>query len=114
MSIIHRLSNLDRGNPSYRQLEGGESVQRIPWVFYCGACCEAIVVVIGSGPNARWLGSRFLRWQPARTIGHVAGGYATIGHDGTERCLMNDPESNPAAFLGAELRRARVAAGFSS
>jgi transcriptional regulator with XRE-family HTH domain len=27
---------------------------------------------------------------------------------------MNDPESNPAAFLGAELRRARVAAGFSS
>ncbi len=27
---------------------------------------------------------------------------------------MNDPESNPAAFLGAELRRARVAAGFAS
>jgi transcriptional regulator with XRE-family HTH domain len=27
---------------------------------------------------------------------------------------MGDPESNPAAFLGAELRRARVAAGFSS
>jgi len=25
-----------------------------------------------------------------------------------------DPETNPAAFLGAELRRARVAAGFSS
>jgi len=44
----------------------------------------------------------------------VAGAYATIGHDLTERCPMNDPESNPAAFLGAELRRARVAAGFSS
>ena len=27
---------------------------------------------------------------------------------------MNDPERNPAGFLGAELRRARVAAGFSS
>jgi transcriptional regulator with XRE-family HTH domain len=27
---------------------------------------------------------------------------------------MNDPESNPAGFLGAELRRARVAAGFAS
>ena len=27
---------------------------------------------------------------------------------------MNDPDSNPAAFLGAELRRARVAAGFAS
>jgi hypothetical protein len=25
-----------------------------------------------------------------------------------------DPETNPAAFLGGELRRARVAAGFSS
>jgi hypothetical protein len=25
-----------------------------------------------------------------------------------------DPETHPAAFLGAELRRARVAAGFSS
>jgi hypothetical protein len=25
-----------------------------------------------------------------------------------------DPEMNPAAFLGAELRRARLAAGFSS
>jgi len=27
---------------------------------------------------------------------------------------MNDPESNPAAFLGAELRRARLAGGYSS
>jgi len=27
---------------------------------------------------------------------------------------MNDPERNPAGFLGAELRRARVAAGYSS
>jgi transcriptional regulator with XRE-family HTH domain len=27
---------------------------------------------------------------------------------------MNDPESNPASFLGAELRRARLAAGYSS
>jgi transcriptional regulator with XRE-family HTH domain len=27
---------------------------------------------------------------------------------------MDDPESNPAAFLGDELRRARMAAGFSS
>ena len=27
---------------------------------------------------------------------------------------MDDPESNPASFLGAELRRARLAAGFSS
>jgi hypothetical protein len=27
---------------------------------------------------------------------------------------MHDPASNPAAFLGAELRRARVAAGFTS
>jgi transcriptional regulator with XRE-family HTH domain len=27
---------------------------------------------------------------------------------------QRDPETNPAAFLGAELRRARVAAGFSS
>lgn len=27
---------------------------------------------------------------------------------------MDDPESNPAAFLGAELRRARLAAGYSS
>jgi transcriptional regulator with XRE-family HTH domain len=27
---------------------------------------------------------------------------------------MDDPETNPASFLGAELRRARVAAGFSS
>ena len=27
---------------------------------------------------------------------------------------MDDPERNPASFLGAELRRARVAAGFSS
>jgi transcriptional regulator with XRE-family HTH domain len=27
---------------------------------------------------------------------------------------MYDPASNPAAFLGAELRRARVAAGFTS
>jgi transcriptional regulator with XRE-family HTH domain len=27
---------------------------------------------------------------------------------------MHDPASNPAAFLGAELRRARVAAGFAS
>lgn len=25
-----------------------------------------------------------------------------------------DPDTNPAAFLGAELRRARLAAGFSS
>lgn len=25
-----------------------------------------------------------------------------------------DPETNPAAFLGAEIRRARLAAGFSS
>ena len=32
----------------------------------------------------------------------------------SEGRLMNDPESNPAAFLGAELRRARVAAGFAS
>lgn len=28
--------------------------------------------------------------------------------------VRRDPESNPAAFLGAELRRARMAAGFSS
>jgi transcriptional regulator with XRE-family HTH domain len=49
-----------------------------------------------------------------RTIGCVASRCATIGHDRTERCLMNDPESSPGAFLGAELRRARVAAGFSS
>ena len=27
---------------------------------------------------------------------------------------MDDAESNPAPFLGAELRHARVAAGFSS
>jgi len=27
---------------------------------------------------------------------------------------MHDPASNPAAFLGAELRRARAAAGFAS
>ena len=27
---------------------------------------------------------------------------------------MNDPESNPAGFLGAELRRARMTAGYSS
>jgi len=46
--------------------------------------------------------------------GRVAGGYATICHELTERCPMNDPDSNPAAFLGAELRRARVAAGFAS
>jgi transcriptional regulator with XRE-family HTH domain len=39
---------------------------------------------------------------------------ATIGHDWMERRLMDDPERNPAAFLGAELRRARLAAGFSS
>ena len=39
---------------------------------------------------------------------------ATIGHDRAEGCLMHDPASNPAAFLGAELRRARVAAGFAS
>lgn len=40
---------------------------------------------------------------------------ATIRHELTERCpTMDDPESNPAAFLGAELRRARVAAGYSS
>lgn len=44
----------------------------------------------------------------------MAGVYATIGHVRTKRCPVNDPESNPAAFLGAELRRARVAAGFSS
>ncbi len=44
----------------------------------------------------------------------MAGGYATICHEVTERCPMNDPDSNPAAFLGAELRRARVAAGFAS
>ena len=46
--------------------------------------------------------------------GHVAGGYATICHELTERCLVNDPDSNPAAFPGARLRRARVAAGFAS
>ncbi len=28
--------------------------------------------------------------------------------------MARDPESSPAAFLGAELRRARLAAGFSS
>ena len=39
---------------------------------------------------------------------------ATISHDRAEGCLMHDPASNPAAFLGAELRRARVAAGFAS
>jgi transcriptional regulator with XRE-family HTH domain len=44
----------------------------------------------------------------------VAGTYATIGHDWTEGVPMGDPESNAASFLGAELRRARVAAGFSS
>jgi len=32
----------------------------------------------------------------------------------TEAATMRDPESSPAAFLGAELRRARMAAGFSS
>jgi DNA-binding XRE family transcriptional regulator len=47
-------------------------------------------------------------------MGSVAGGYATIGHDVPGGCPMNDPERNPAGFLGAELRRARVAAGYSS
>src|ERR1700678_4238751 len=36
---------------------------------------------------------------------------ATTGRKGVP---MDDPESNPASFLGAELRRARLAAGFSS
>ena len=27
---------------------------------------------------------------------------------------VRDPETHPAAFLGAELRRGRIAAGFSS
>ena len=44
----------------------------------------------------------------------MAGGYATICHEVTERCPVNDPDSNPAAFPGAGLRRARVAAGFAS
>ena len=44
----------------------------------------------------------------------MAGGYATICHELTERCPVNDPDSNPAAFPGAELRRARVAAGLAS
>ncbi len=39
---------------------------------------------------------------------------ATISHDRAEGRLMHDPASNPAAFLGAELGRARVAAGFAS
>jgi transcriptional regulator with XRE-family HTH domain len=47
-------------------------------------------------------------------MGSVAAGPATIGHDVSGGCPMNDPERNPAGFLGAELRRARVAAGFSS
>ena len=44
----------------------------------------------------------------------MAGGYATICHEATERCPVNDPDSNPAACPGAGLRRARVAAGFAS
>lgn len=44
----------------------------------------------------------------------MASAHATIGHDVPGGCLMYDPASNPAAFLGAELRRARVAAGFTS
>jgi transcriptional regulator with XRE-family HTH domain len=57
---------------------------------------------------------RYLTSQSSGTIDYVATQRATIGHDQTKRCLMNDPEANPGAFLGAELRRARVAAGFSS
>src|ERR1700678_4628228 len=36
---------------------------------------------------------------------------ATTGRKGVP---MDDPESNPASFLGAELRRARLPAGYSS
>jgi transcriptional regulator with XRE-family HTH domain len=58
--------------------------------------------------------SRYQSCQLGGTIDYVASVLATFGHDFAEWCLMSDPESNPAAFLGAELRRARVAAGFSS
>jgi transcriptional regulator with XRE-family HTH domain len=46
----------------------------------------------------------------------VASTVATIRHDSRRLATMarRDPETNPSAFLGAELRRARLAAGFSS
>ena len=43
-------------------------------------------------------------------------GHATIGHQ-PGRCgtsQARDPETSPAAFLGRELQRARIAAGFKS
>jgi transcriptional regulator with XRE-family HTH domain len=52
--------------------------------------------------------------------GYAASAYATIGHELRDNppevatMARRDPETDPRAFLGAELTRARKAAGFSS
>jgi Helix-turn-helix len=65
-------------------------------------------------PRAGWRAFfRFLTWQLQRTIGYVARAYATIGHDWMEGCPDGRPREQSGFIPGAELRRARLAAGFS-
>ena len=45
-------------------------------------------------------------WRPATVPPRLPRRLATM--------TRRDPETDPAAFLGAELRRARISAGFSS
>src|SRR5258708_2820690 len=63
---------------------------------------DLILLLNLTGRRIIKLGGKRVCHDPPRLFGRLA------------TMTRRDPEKNPAAFLGAELRRARVTAGFSS